>query len=137
MTRGCVFNFPVKVYYEDTDAGGIVYHANYLKFCERARTEFLLSLGIEQDGYLKQNIGFVVTKMNIEFKSSARLHQALMVQSEIIKLKRASIEFAQVIINEQQHVVFKANVIVACVNSESGKPLAMPSEILEVLKSAS
>ncbi|GAA0298458.1 tol-pal system-associated acyl-CoA thioesterase [Psychrosphaera haliotis] len=132
-----MFNFLVKVYYEDTDAGGIVYHANYLKYCERARTELLLSLGIEQDVYLKQNIGFVVSSMEIGFKLPARLHQALMVKTEIVKLKRASIEFRQVILNEQQDTVFEACVIVACINSEKGKPQVIPPEILGVLKSAS
>ena len=127
----------VRVYYEDTDAGGIVYHANYLKFCERARTELLLSLGIEQDGYLKQNIGFVVSKMAIDFKLPATLHQSLMVQTKILKIKRASIEFSQFILNEQQNIVFHANVIVACINPVKGKPVAIPPEILEVLKSAS
>jgi acyl-CoA thioester hydrolase len=129
--------FNVKVYYEDTDAGGIVYHANYLKYCERARTELLLSLGVEQDVYLKQNIGFVVSKMDIAFKSPARLHQELIVETTIIKLKRASIEFDQIIKNEQQNLFFTAKVSVACINPQSGRPIAMPAEILEVLKSAS
>ncbi len=129
--------FLVKVYYEDTDAGGIVYHANYLKFCERARTELLLSLGVEQDVYLKQNIGFVVSTMDIAFKLPAKLHQELIVTTRIIQVKRASIQFEQIIINAQRDVVFSANVNVACINSQSGKPVATPAKILEVLKSAS
>lgn len=132
-----MFTFPVKVYYEDTDAGGIVYHANYLKFCERARTELLLALGIEQDRYLKQNIGFVVTKMAIEFKATAKLHESLSVYTEIKRLKKVSIEFEQTIKNQQQVTVFSANVTVACMNSESGKPKAIPSEILGELQGAS
>lgn len=132
-----MFCFPVKIYYEDTDAGGIVYHANYLKFCERARTELLLSLGIEQDGYLKQNIGFVVTKMAIEFRATATLHQSLVVETEIMRLKRASIEFQQTIKNKENVTIFCADVIVACINPLTGKPIAIPSEILGELKRAS
>lgn len=132
-----MFQFPVKIYYEDTDAGGIVYHANYLKFCERARTELLLSLGIEQDRYLKQNIGFVVTSMNIAFKATAKLHEQLTVHTRIEKTKKVSIEFEQIIKNKQQGTVFSANVVVACINPQSGKPSAIPAEILGELKRAS
>lgn len=132
-----MFQFPVKIYYEDTDAGGIVYHANYLKFCERARTELLLSLGIEQDRYLKQNIGFVVTRMDIVFKTTAKLHEELNVWTQIKKIKKVSIEFEQIIKNTQQDTVFSAKVVVACINPNSGKPSAIPAEILGELQRAS
>ena len=75
-----LFQFPVRVYYEDTDAGGIVYHANYLKFLERARTEWLRSLGIEQDVWLAQSIAFVVRHMDIDFRHAARFNQQLVIQ---------------------------------------------------------
>ena len=131
------FKFPIRVYYEDTDAGGIVYHANYLNFCERARTEYLRHLGIEQDGYLKQNIAFVVKKMEIEFRYAARFNDMLNVETVIVRTKRASVEFLQQVFNKNEQLVFTAKVQVACINSSEMKPIGIPKEILEVLQSAS
>jgi len=132
-----VHSLSIRVYYEDTDAGGIVYHANYLKFCERGRTEFLRQLGIEQDGYLKQNIAFVVKSMQIDFKVAAKFNDQVTVNSELQQIKRASVEFKQTIINESGQPVFLADVQVACIDPVKMRPIAIPSEILEVLKSAS
>lgn len=131
------FKFPIRVYYEDTDAGGIVYHANYLNFCERARTEYLRDLGIEQDGYLKQNIAFVVKSMEIDFCYAARFNDMITVETSIVRVKRVSVEFLQKIFNENEQLVFTAKVQVACINSSEMKPVAIPKDILEVLQSAS
>jgi len=131
------FKFPIRVYYEDTDAGGIVYHANYLNFCERARTEYLRHLGIEQDAYLKQNIAFVVKKMEIDFRYAARFNDMLNVETIIVRIKRASVEFLQQVFNENEQLVFVAKVQVACINSSEMKPMPIPTDILEVLQSAS
>lgn len=128
------FNFPVRVYYEDTDAGGIVYHANYLKFCERARTEFLRDLGIEQDTYLEHNIAFVVKSMDIDFKTAAKFNDELNVFSELTRIKKASVEFNQIITNKNEQLVFSAKVQVACVNTQVMRPTAIPELILGVLK---
>lgn len=128
----------IRVYYEDTDAGGIVYHANYLKFCERARTELLRELGIEQDRYLEHNIAFVVTAMDIQFKFGARFNDELVVETTVINVKRASVTFQQRIkIKNTEQVAFTADVKVACVDSSAMRPSAIPNEILGVLKSAS
>lgn len=131
------FEFPIRVYYEDTDAGGIVYHSNYLNFCERARTEYLRHLGIEQDTYLEHNIAFVVKTMEIDFKAAAKFNEELIVLTEVSKIKRASVEFSQTIINKVQQVVFSAKVKVASVNTQEMKPIAIPENILGVLQSAS
>ena len=131
------YQFPIRVYYEDTDAGGIVYHSNYLNFCERARTEYLRHLGIEQDTYLKHNIAFVVKSMEIDFKTAAKFNDELVVNTEVINTKRASVEFSQIIMNKLQQVVFTAKVKVACVDTTQMKPMATPEKILGVLKSAS
>ena len=83
-----IFSFPIRVYYEDTDAGGIVYYANYLKFAERARTEYLRHLGINQEGMLKeQGIGFVVRDCHISYKSPAKLDDALNITCKVAELK--------------------------------------------------
>jgi len=127
-------NFPVRVYYEDTDAGGIVYYANYLRFFERARTEWLRALGINQVMFLEQNIGFVVRKVEMDNLASAKLDDLLIVTSTITTLKRASVVFFQQIINQEQQLICTATVRVACVNFQSVKPVAMPESILGAFK---
>ncbi len=87
---GEVSEFPVRVYYEDTDAGGIVYNANYLKFMERARTEFLRAGGIEQDVLLGLGIAFVVSRTEIDFRAAARFNELLTVITQVTEVRRAS-----------------------------------------------
>ncbi len=130
-------DYQIRVYYEDTDAGGIVYYANYLKFCERARTEWLRKLGIEQSYFLEQKCGFVVRKVEMDNMASAKLDDLLSVTSTISEIKRASLRFTQLITNEQQVCLCKINVHVAYVNLQQAKPCAIPNEILGALKSAS
>lgn len=83
------FQWPVTIYYEDTDAGGVVYHSNYLKFFERARTELLRSIGVSQHTLLTQNIGFVVRHIDIDFLRGARLDEMLNVVTNISELKKS------------------------------------------------
>jgi len=127
-------NFSLRVYYEDTDAGGIVYYANYLKFFERARTEWLRELGINQANFLEQNIGFVVRKVEMDNVASAKLDDLLNVSSTITTLKRASLVFHQQITNQAQQVICTAIVRIACVNFHSVKPVAIPESILGAFK---
>jgi acyl-CoA thioester hydrolase len=129
--------FQVRVYYEDTDAGGIVYYANYLKFCERARTEWLRTLKINQSFFLEQNCGFVVRKVEMDNMASAKLDDLLTVTSTISELKRASLRFTQLITNEQQTCLCKVEVVVAYVNLLRSKPCAIPNTILGALKGVS
>lgn len=127
-------NIQLRVYYEDTDAGGIVYHANYLKYMERARTEWVRSLGINQQDLLEQSIGFVVIDMSIRFTRSAKLDDLLEVGCEVIKIKRASLLFEQHIIKQGQ-VLVSATVKVACVNTSTNKPIAIPPSLLKEMRS--
>ena len=128
--------FQLRVYYEDTDAGGIVYYANYLKFFERARTEWLRKLGINQSTYLEQNLGFVVRKVEMYNLASARLDDQLVVSSTITEIKRASFIFEQVITCNNK-LLCKAKVRIACVNLLLSKPCTIPESILGALKSVS
>ena len=130
------FLWPVRVYYEDTDAGGIVYNANYLKFLERARTEWLSELGIEQDTWLVQGIAFVVRHINIDFRSAAKFNQRLLVRSRISEVKRASMIFDQSIEDESGRLIVSANVTIACVLYQVMKPTAFPDVIKGVFTSA-
>ena len=127
-------NYSLRVYYEDTDAGGIVYYANYLKFFERARTEWLRELGINQATFLEQNIGFVVRKVEMDNIASAKLDDLLIVNSTITTLKRASLVFHQQITNQAQQLICTATVRIACVNFQISKPVAIPESILGAFK---
>lgn len=129
-----MFKWSVRVYYEDTDAGGIVYYANYLKFLERARTEWLRSLGIEQDSLLQQDIGFVVKTVQMENISPAKFNDLLCISSQIVELKRASLVFRQEIQNETNNKLVEALIRVACVDIKKMKPLAIPKTILGELE---
>ena len=130
------FSWPVRVYYEDTDAGGIVYNANYLKFLERARTEWLRQLGIEQDHLLQLDVAFVVRHIDIEFRNAARFNQLLTVSCRVAQLKRASMMFTQEIVDEQNRIIVSAEVIIACVRVSVMKPIAIPEEVSGVIARA-
>ncbi|MEZ8103852.1 MULTISPECIES: tol-pal system-associated acyl-CoA thioesterase [Vibrio] len=124
------FNWPVTIYYEDTDAGGVVYHSNYLKFFERARTEMLRAKGISQQVLLEQNIGFVVRHIDIDFLQGAKLDDKLTVVSYLTEMKRASLIFCQEIVNPDGDILCKAIVKVACIDNMKMKPKAMPKSII-------
>ncbi|MBK5103225.1 MAG: tol-pal system-associated acyl-CoA thioesterase [Burkholderiales bacterium] len=120
------FSWPARVYYEDTDAGGVVYYANYLKFFERARTEWLRSFGLNQDK-LAQDSGliFVVRRALLDFMRPARLDDMLEVTVEPLKLARVYVDLAQ----EARcgaKTLARAEIRVACVNQQSLKPVAIP-----------
>lgn len=126
---------PVRVYYEDTDAAGVVYYANYLKFIERARTEYLRALGLEQDE-LKQNnhIVFVVRQVQAEYLLPAKFNQLLSVETTITTLNKISVIFEQKILEKTSNkVLFTAFVKVVCVSSQSFKASRIPINILEKL----
>ncbi len=127
------FSWPVRVYYEDTDAGGIVYYANYLKYFERARTEWLRALGVEQDLWLLQNVAFVVTEVQMQNKRAAKFNEQLTVLSEISSLRRATLVFKQEIHNALQQLLCSAEIKVACVDPQLLKARSIPAEIIEVL----
>lgn len=129
--------YQIRVFYEDTDAGGNVYHSNYLNFCERARTEWLRKIGINQSFFLEQNSGFVVRTVEMENLASAKLDNLLTITSTISDLKRASLRFVQEVYNEEEKCVCKVRVTVAYVNLLRGKPCAIPNTILGALKGVS
>ncbi len=120
----------VRVYYEDTDAGGIVYYANYLKFLERARTEWLRDLGIEQSSLLEQSIGFVVKRVEMDNIAAAKFNDLLCICSELVELKRASMVFKQTIKNSNDIILVSAQIRVACVDLSKMKPIAIPNFIV-------
>ena len=126
--EGKTFIFPVRIYYEDTDAGEIVYYANYLKFAERARTEFLRYFGIKQSELLeKKKIAFAVRKAEADYRKPAKLDDLLEVHTRMTKLGGASLEMEQELKRDKDTLV-KVKVRVACIHLE-GRPVPIPSEI--------
>lgn len=128
------FTLPITIYYEDTDIGGLVYHSNYLKFFERARTEQLRSLGVSQQNLLSQQIAFVVSRMEIDFIKGATLDDQLIVESSVVELKRVSMVFKQKLVDNKGNVYCEAQVKIACINTQRMKPIQIPTSIqLEIL----
>ncbi|WP_372882383.1 tol-pal system-associated acyl-CoA thioesterase [Psychromonas sp.] len=126
----------VRIYYEDTDAGGVVYYANYLKFFERGRTEFLREFNIQQDILLEENIAFVVRKVDMDCIKSARFNELISVKTTISNRRKASLTFKQEIFHENGELLCQAETLIACVNLQKMKPTAIPAEIIEVISSA-
>ncbi len=125
------FTWSIRVYYEDTDAGGVVFYANYLKYLERARTEYLRSLGYEQDCLMTEaGIIFAVRSLRIEYIKSARFNQMLTASAEVKNLKKASLEFSQQITHDDRLLV-TADVRIACLDVNTMKPKAIPDFLLE------
>ena len=126
------FLWPIRVYYEDTDSGGVVYYANYLKFMERARTEWLRSLGFEQD-HLRQEMGllFAVRRASLEFRQPARFNDALKVASRIERMGKASLTFRQEIYREvDEQLLCDGEIVVACLDAARFRPAPIPVKLL-------
>ena len=126
------FDIQSRVYYEDTDAGGIVYHANYLKYMERARTEWLRSLDISQQNLLEQSLGFVVIDMKIAFIQSAKLDDVLSVSCQVVQKKGASLSFVQEI-RKNDVLLVSAQVKVACVDTQRSRPTGIPKKLYNAI----
>lgn len=120
------FSWPVRVYYEDTDSGGVVYYANYLRFLERARTEWLRMRGLEQDRLREQQgIIFVVRSLQLDFRLPARFNDLLAVHCKIQQRRGASVVFAQRILRDTT-VLCEGLVRVACVSADDFRPRGLP-----------
>lgn len=126
-----VFLWPIRIYYEDTDAGGVVYHTNYLKFMERARTEWLRNLGVEQDE-LRDNDGviFAVRSVRVDYFLPAKFNDELLVSSEVIKKGKASISIEQGITRNAE-VLCKGIIKVASLDNKIFRPKAMPEKLYD------
>jgi acyl-CoA thioester hydrolase len=133
------FNWPLRVYWEDTDAGGIVFYANYLKFFERARTEWLRSLGIGQQALRDATGGmFVVTDTQLKYNLPARLDDELLVTADLIESGRASLTIGQraVKINSNSGITLlcQGTIRIGWVDATTMKPQRIPQAVLEALK---
>lgn len=127
------YNFPVRVYIEDTDGGGIVYYVNYLKFMERARTEFLRHLGFDHYLHAEEDFMFVVRGANVRYFQPARMDNALTISAQIQSLGRASLVFRQEV-RLGDTVLCSGDVDIACVKRSDLKPRALPERLVDLLK---
>lgn len=128
------FTHRCRVYYEDTDAGGIVYYVNYLKFMERARTERLRSLGFAQSQLIGEDLLFVVHSSEARYYAPARLDDELLVSAEVIEIKRVSLRFRQQVRRVADDALLcEGQVLVACVRTDSLKPRAIPEALRAAL----
>ena len=127
------FNFKIKVYYEDTDAGGVVYYANYLKFLERARSEAIADIRLSNQK-IKKDFGLliIVKSCNVDFKKSAFLEDILKIKSSIISFSKTSLSMNQIIFRKDD-IIVNAKVHLVFIN-EKGKPSRIPEKIITKLK---
>jgi acyl-CoA thioester hydrolase len=133
------FSIPVRVYWEDTDAGGIVYYANYFRFMERARTDWLRSFGIEQEALRSDGgVMFVVIDAQARFRVPARYGDLLRVTCEVELARGASITFLQNVVREAQPqvILVAGKVRIACLDSSSFKPRPVPERVLQEIHNA-
>ncbi|MFM1988190.1 MAG: Acyl-CoA thioester hydrolase YbgC [Pseudomonadota bacterium] len=135
MTEVRRFSLRVRVYYEDTDAGGIVYHATYLRWMERARSDWLRTLGERHDAMAMQGLQFVVSEIDIRYRRPARLDDLLDVDLEIVEARRASLRLAQRTrrVDDDGGPLAEAIVRVAVMDRASGRPAPLPKRLLDTL----
>jgi acyl-CoA thioester hydrolase len=132
------YKWNTRVYYEDTDAGGVVYYANYLKYMERARTEWLRALGIDQSSLIQElNVLFAVRSVNIDYKKPARFNDALTVTVVPHALKPASISFKQDIYQQgdEANLFITSGVNVVCLNAKDFSPNPIPKNLYQIIQS--
>ena len=138
VTAANEFIWPIRVYYESTDAGGVVYHSEYLKFFERARTEWLRSLGIQQQSLKEESGGmFVVSETQIKYFSPARLDDLLEVTARTAEAGRASLVLAQqawLTVDGERKLLAEGTIRIGWVDSQTMKPGRIPAAILEALQ---
>ena len=131
--RATAFCWPVRVYWEDTDAYGVVYYANYLRFLERARSEWLRSFGLEQPQLIAHHRGvFVVRRVEADYLLPARFNDSLDVEAVLVEQTRASLVMLQRVLRGEE-VLMSARVTLVWVHEKSFKPARIPPEVLELL----
>ena len=132
--EGIIFEWNARVYFEDTDSGGVVYHANYLKFMERARTEWLRSLGLNQIKLKQEDkVMFVVRKIDIQYKIPARFNDELVIQTDCVKTTDYSIILKQNILRSKQ-IITEGKVEIVCINSDLFKPVRIPKMVKQLME---
>jgi len=123
--------FPVRVYYEDTDMGGVVYHANYLRYIERARSDWVRRLGNDQNAMREDGIVWVVRRVEADYLAPAKFDDELVVETEVVSISGARLSMVQ-LVKRAEAELFRAVVTAVCISRE-GKPVRLPAEIRALL----
>lgn len=136
MSKEKIFRFNLRTYVEDTDYGGVVYHTNYLKYMERARTEYLISLGYSLPELEKKGLVFVIFKVQIEYLRPAKLNEMLTITAEVAHLGNSSATFSQTIMNadDPDHLYSRAEIKLACIDPKTHRPIFIPKFLREILQ---
>ena len=136
---GEAFSWPLRIYWEDTDAGGVVYHGAYVHFFERARTEYLRSLGVEQCALLREyGLVFAIARLELRFDAPARLDDRLQASCELVARGGVSLKFTQVLHRVDDNVrIGRASVRAACLDAATFKPCAIPAGLFANLDGVS
>ena len=131
------FAWPLRVYYEDTDVGGVVYYANYLKFLERARTEWLRTIGFEMSAMAAgHGVHFVVQRAEVDFLRPARLDDALVATVSLLRAGRARLVLEQAVMKDGQ-VLARGKITLACITTDTWQPAPMPDTLKEAVEKMS
>ena len=134
MVSHLSFKWSVRIYFEDTDSGGVVYHSNYLKFMERARTEWLRSLNLNQaDLKKKDKIMFVVAKVYIDYKKAAQFNDTLDIETSVDNIGASKVDLTQNIMKNSE-LYTSAKISIACIHSETFKPQRIPKLIKQQME---
>jgi acyl-CoA thioester hydrolase len=132
-TRRADYSWPVRVYYEDTDAGGVVYYANYLRFFERCRTEWMRSIGFGQSELVERHgVLFVVAAADIRYIRPARLDDELIIEARIVERYSSYVVFEQKALRASE-LLSRARVKIACVDARSLRPVRLPAALADLL----
>lgn len=123
-----IHQMQVRIYYQDTDAGGIVYHSNYLDYAERARSEMLLEMGYSNHVMVEKGIGFVLRHVDIDYRKPARLDELLTVETVVTEMKNASLEMEQTVLRGEE-VLVVMRLQLAAINPQTLRPTRMPEEL--------
>lgn len=126
-----IYQLPIKLYFEDTDTMGIIYHANYIKYFERARTDWFRAAGFQPMVMADMGVGFVIRKADIEWLSPLMMDDVIVATAQVKKMGNASVTLEQTIIREDV-IVCCAQIVVVCVGTQSKKPIPIPEEIKAV-----
>lgn len=121
----------VRIYFQDTDAGGIVYHSNYLDYAERARSEFLYDLGLSNGALIEKGVAFVLRRVEIDYKAPARLDDLLTIETSVLQIKNASMMMRQVVSKEGKELVV-LTLQLAFVNPKTLTPVRLPADLKDL-----
>ena len=124
----------IRIYYEDTDCGNVVYYANYLRYFERARTEYLREKGLDLEAFHKEGTVFVVAEVNCQYRKSAHYNDVINVDTKIVDLTSVTMVFENTVTNQHNEMLTVGTTKLVCVSAENGRAIRIPKGFMDVLK---